>query len=131
MPYWIPLSRSGPGSRPVLGVPRAALAEPVPPPDGSSETDERTERISAARQCDPRARRRYVARHESRSQVACALTGLIGFLLILPAFIIADYFVPPKADWTAQELADFYSGETDRIRVGCLILLVAVVAGAR
>lgn len=63
----------------------------------------------------------------TRSQVACALAGLIGFLLILPAFIIADYFVPPKADWTAQEFADFYGGETDRIRIGCLILLVAVV----
>ncbi len=66
----------------------------------------------------------------TRSQVACALTGLIGFLLILPAFIIADYFVPPDADWTAQEFADFYSGDTDRIRVGCLMLLVAVVGWA-
>ncbi|HUR73260.1 MAG TPA: hypothetical protein VMZ00_03245 [Sporichthya sp.] len=62
----------------------------------------------------------------TRSQVACALAGLIGFLVILPAFLIADYFVPPDADWTAQQFADFYGGETDRIRVGLLLLLVAV-----
>jgi hypothetical protein len=62
----------------------------------------------------------------TRSQVACALAGLIGFLVILPAFIIADYFIPPDADWTAQQFADFYSSETDRIRAGQLLLLVAV-----
>lgn len=63
----------------------------------------------------------------TRSQIACGLGGILGVLIILPAFIIADYFVPPKANWTADQFADFYSGENDRIRVGVLMVLVAVV----
>ncbi|MBA3745369.1 hypothetical protein [Sporichthya sp.] len=63
----------------------------------------------------------------TRSQIVCGLAGIIGVLIILPAFIIADYFVPPDADWTPEQFADFYSGETDRIRAGLLMLLIAVV----
>lgn len=62
----------------------------------------------------------------TRSQVACALAGLIGFLILLPAFIIADYFVPPDADWSPEEFAAFYGENHDRLRVGLLLLIVAV-----
>ncbi|WP_344608390.1 hypothetical protein [Sporichthya brevicatena] len=65
----------------------------------------------------------------TRSQIACALAGLIGVLMIPPAFLIADYFVPPDANWTTDEFAAFY-GDPDRIRAGLLILLVAVVGWA-
>ncbi len=63
----------------------------------------------------------------TRSQIVCGLAGILGVLVILPAFLIADYFVPPAADWTPQEFSDFYRGETDRIRAGLLMLLLAVV----
>jgi hypothetical protein len=66
----------------------------------------------------------------TRSQIVCGLAGIIGVVIILPAFIIADYFVPPDADWTADQFAHFYSSETDRIRTGLLMLLVAVVGWA-
>jgi hypothetical protein len=60
-----------------------------------------------------------------RSQLACAWAGLIGLLMIPTAFIIADYFIPPKAGWSAEHFARFYASETDRIRVGVLMLLIA------
>ncbi len=66
----------------------------------------------------------------TRSQIACGLAGILGVLIILPAFIVADYFVPPDADWTPEQFAEFYRSETDRIRAGILMLLLAVVGWA-
>lgn len=61
----------------------------------------------------------------TRSQIACAVAGLVGVVTILVAFIVADYFVPPKASWSPEQFADFYVGERDRIRAGIVMLLVA------
>ena len=62
----------------------------------------------------------------TRSQVACAVAGLLGFLILLPAFLIADYFIPPDAGWTPEQFAEFYGENHDRLRVGLLMLIVAV-----
>jgi hypothetical protein len=66
----------------------------------------------------------------TRSQVACAWAGLIGVVLILVGLIVAGYFVPPKANWTPEQLAEFYREGTGRIRAGVLILLIAAAGWA-
>ena len=60
-----------------------------------------------------------------RHEVACAGAGLIGVTLILVGLIVADYLPPPKANWSTAHFGTFYAGETHRIRVGVLIMLVA------
>jgi hypothetical protein len=65
-----------------------------------------------------------------RSQFGCGIAGLLGAVLILIGMIVADYLPPPKASWTAAHLAHFYASETDRIRVGLLLLFVGTCGWA-
>lgn len=61
----------------------------------------------------------------TRTQVACAWAGFVGISLTLVALIVADCLPPPAADTSAQELAQFYRDNADRIRVGAAIGLLA------
>jgi hypothetical protein len=60
-----------------------------------------------------------------RHEAACAIAGLVGVTFILVGLIVADYFVPPRANWSTAHFASFYSSETHRIRFGILLMLVA------
>jgi len=64
-------------------------------------------------------------RMNRRSQAACAWAGLVGAALILAGLLVADYLPPPRASWTTAHIAHFYRDETDRIRAGLLLLLLA------
>ncbi len=66
----------------------------------------------------------------TRLQTACALAGLIGVTLVLVGLITADYLPPPHADWSPAQFAEFYTDESDRIRTGVLIMLVATTGWA-
>lgn len=58
----------------------------------------------------------------TRSQVACAWSGLVLIVLVTGGFLImAGYLPPPKASASAQEIADFYAENTTAIRAGIVI----------
>jgi len=65
-----------------------------------------------------------------RHEVACALAGLVGVTAILVGLIVADYLPPPKANWTPTHFGTHYADEYHRIRVGILIMIVAVCGWA-
>ncbi len=58
---------------------------------------------------------------KTRAQVACAWAGAIGISLTLVALLTADLLPAPAADWTADELAAWYSDNRDRIRTGAVL----------
>ncbi|MGQ0624701.1 MAG: hypothetical protein ACT4PP_08675 [Sporichthyaceae bacterium] len=66
----------------------------------------------------------------TRSQMACAISGLVGVTAILAGLIISGYLPPPKADWSAERLTEFYVEDRDRIRAGLLLLLLAMCGWA-
>ena len=57
----------------------------------------------------------------NRAQVACAWAGALGISLTLVALLTADLLPAPAAGWTAEELAAWYSDNTDRIRTGAVL----------
>lgn len=58
----------------------------------------------------------------TRSQIACAWAGLGLIALVLGGFLILAGFLPPlHASDTAQQVADYYRSNTDRIRAGVTI----------
>ncbi|MCW3040265.1 MAG: hypothetical protein JWM31_2170 [Solirubrobacterales bacterium] len=59
----------------------------------------------------------------SRAQTACAVTGVIGVVLILIGFVTAHYVPPPKANWTAEHLQSFYQSHSDLKRFGLFVML--------
>ena len=61
----------------------------------------------------------------TRSQAACAWAGLVGVLLILVGFVISGYILPPHADATAEQIAEFYTNSTFAIRLGLLLMMLA------
>ncbi|MBA3741880.1 hypothetical protein [Sporichthya sp.] len=61
----------------------------------------------------------------SRTQVVCAWTSIVCILLSGLAFVIADFIPPPKADASAQDIADFYANHTGRIRAGLLLMFIS------
>jgi hypothetical protein len=65
-----------------------------------------------------------------RQEAACAVAGLVGVVLILVGLIIAKYLPPPKANWSTAHFASFYAGDTHRIRLGILLMLVATCGWA-
>ena len=61
----------------------------------------------------------------TRTQVFCAWTTFFCILLSGLAFVIADFIPPPKADASAQDIADFYADHTGRIRAGLLLMFIS------
>lgn len=61
-----------------------------------------------------------------RSQLICAWAAAISVPVVGIAFcLIAGYAPPRAANDTAQQIADFYRDNTDRIRLGLLITFLA------
>jgi hypothetical protein len=58
---------------------------------------------------------------DKRAQVACAWAGFLGISLTLVALITADLLPPPAANDSAQEIAQWYQHNTDRIRTGAVL----------
>jgi len=58
---------------------------------------------------------------DKRAQVACAWAGFIGISLTLVALITADLLPPPAANDSAQEIAQWYQDNVDRIRTGAVL----------
>jgi hypothetical protein len=62
----------------------------------------------------------------TRSQIACAWSGLGLIVFILAGFLLLTGFVPPiHASDSAQQVADFYAEHPDRIRAGLIIGFLA------
>lgn len=59
----------------------------------------------------------------ARMQTACAVAGIAGLVLILAGFVATDLIPPPKANWGAERLADFYASDPDLKRFGVVLLL--------
>ena len=64
---------------------------------------------------------------KTRALLACALIGVIALGLILIGFIAAHYIPPPKASWSADHIARFYSEHTTRKRFGIFLLLFGAI----
>ncbi len=59
----------------------------------------------------------------TRIQLACVVCVPVGMVVFIAGFLIAGYIPPPPAHDTAQQIADFYRHDTNRIRFGLLIAL--------
>jgi hypothetical protein len=58
----------------------------------------------------------------TRSQIACAWSGLGLIVVVLAGFLLlADYLPPPKAHESAAQIAHFYASNADRVRAGLVI----------
>jgi hypothetical protein len=58
----------------------------------------------------------------TRSQIACAWSGLGLIVVVFAGFLLlADYLPPPKAHWSAVHIAHFYASHATRIRAGLVI----------
>jgi hypothetical protein len=58
----------------------------------------------------------------TRSQIAAAYSGLGLIVVVVIGFLLTAGYLPPvHANDTAQEMADFYRDNTDRIRIGLVI----------
>src|SRR5581483_11184317 len=66
----------------------------------------------------------------TRNQALCAWAGLIGVPLILVGFIVSGYILPLHADATAEQVAEFYTGNTFAIRLGLLLMMLATAGYA-
>lgn len=64
-------------------------------------------------------------RLSSQTQVICAWITIGCILLSGAAFLISGYIPPPKANASAQEIADFYADNTGRIRAGLLLMFIS------
>jgi hypothetical protein len=60
----------------------------------------------------------------------CAWIGLIGVPVILVGFIVSGYILPPHADATAVQVAEFYQNNTFAIRLGLLLMILATAGYA-
>lgn len=62
-----------------------------------------------------------------RAQLTCLWSTLIGLVIVGVGFWpVAGYLPPPAANDTAQEIANFYSGDTDGIRIGLVLAFVGI-----
>lgn len=61
----------------------------------------------------------------TRAQVVCAWATVVSVALILVGFLVAGWVPPPKASESAAKLAAMYRDDTDRIRIGVLVMLLA------
>jgi len=62
----------------------------------------------------------------AKNQVACAWVSIVCVgLLAIGFFLVTGYVPPPKANASAEEIADFYRDNADRLRAGLLITFVA------
>lgn len=58
----------------------------------------------------------------TRSQIACAYSGLGLIVVVVAGFLLlAGYIPPPHASLSAEEIAAFYKDNTDAIRAGIII----------
>ena len=58
----------------------------------------------------------------TRSQIACAWSGLALIVIVLGGFLLlAGYLPPPAAHWSAAHIAHFYRANATRIRAGLII----------
>ncbi len=65
-------------------------------------------------------------RLSSATTVACVWTTLASLgLTAIAFFVVTGYIPPPAADATATEIAAFYADNTDRLRVGLLLLFIS------
>jgi len=79
----------------------------------------------------PRASRLATTGLSTRSQIACAWAGLGLIVLVTGGFLLLAGFLPPlHASDSAQQVADFYRTDTDRIRAGLVIGFVGWVGWA-
>jgi hypothetical protein len=60
----------------------------------------------------------------TRSQAACAWVGLVSVVLILVGFIVSGFILPPHADASAADVAQFYQDHTFAIRLGLLLAML-------
>jgi hypothetical protein len=66
----------------------------------------------------------------TRNQALCAWVGLIGVPLILVGFVISGFILPPHADASAEQIAEFYTNSTFAIRLGLLLMMLATAGYA-
>ncbi|MEA2168502.1 MAG: hypothetical protein QOF76_1802 [Solirubrobacteraceae bacterium] len=66
----------------------------------------------------------------TKTQVACAWSGIIALVLILIGTVTADFIPPPHADDSARQLANFYADHHSRIRLGLLLFMMGNVGWA-
>ena len=64
-------------------------------------------------------------RLSSQTQVVCAWITFVCILLSGLAFVVADFIPPPRADASAQDIANFYADHTGRIRAGLLLMFIS------
>jgi hypothetical protein len=64
----------------------------------------------------------------ARTQLYCVYAALAGIALIGIGFWpLANYLPPPHANDTAQEIADFYRGDTTGIRAGLVLCFIGTM----
>lgn len=63
----------------------------------------------------------------ARFQSLCAIAGMVGLAIFFAGFIAADFVPPPKANWSAGRLAEFYRSDPDLKRFGIFLMLMGIV----
>jgi hypothetical protein len=64
---------------------------------------------------------------DRRTQIGCAVSGLLGGLLIGVGLLAVARIVPaPSASWDAARIASYFSSNRDQLRVGLLLAMLGV-----
>jgi Domain of unknown function (DUF4386) len=64
---------------------------------------------------------------DRRTQIGCAVSGLLGGLLIGVGLLAVARIVPaPSASWDATRIASYFSSNQDQLRVGLLLAMLGV-----
>jgi hypothetical protein len=64
---------------------------------------------------------------DRRTQIGCAVSGLLGGLLIGVGLLAVARIVPaPSASWNAAQIASYFSSNQDQLRAGLLLAMTGV-----